>query len=211
MGRCIIMGAGDFFGFDIKIEEDDYIIAADGGYDSLIKAGVKPDFVIGDFHSRNGLVPELENVKTLPVKKDVTDMDAASMIGWGRGFREFHIFGGTGGSRFSHTMANIQLMSGLVIKGAKVFLHGEKNISTVIFNDSIEFESDKKGYISVFSLSDRSLMVNIEGLKYELKDGILENSFALGVSNEFIGKKSRISVENGLLLLVMEKIIPAEQ
>ena len=205
MGRCIIMGAGDFFGFDFELTEEDYIIAADGGYDKLVKAGIKPDMVIGDFDSIGSDRPKHENVVSLPRKKDVTDLDAAAMTGWGRGFREFHIFGGVGGERFAHTIANIQLLSGITIKGGKAYLHGKNEISTVIFNGSVEYDADMKGFISVFSLSDRSVGVNLSGLKYEIKDGILDNSFALGVSNEFIGEKSKISVENGLLLLVVEK------
>ncbi len=205
MNRCVIMGSGDFYGLDMKVDEGDFVIAADGGFNELIKIGIRPDLVIGDFDSMGGERPQHENVIRLPVKKNVTDMDAATVTGWGKGFREFHIYGGTGGKRFSHTFANIQLLSGIAIKGGKAFLHGEHDISTVIFNDSVEYDADMRGFISVFSLSDRAVGVNIEGLKYELKDGMLENSFALGVSNEFIGQKSRVSVENGLLLIVVEK------
>ena len=109
MGKCVIVGSGDFYGLDIELNEDDFIIAADGGYNELMKIGVKPDMLIGDFDSMGDGRPQLDNVISLPTKKDVTDMDAATMTGWGRGFREFHIFGGTGGQRFAHTIANIQL------------------------------------------------------------------------------------------------------
>ena len=202
MGKCIVNGSGDFFGIDIEIGEDDYIIAADGGYDRLICEGITPNLVIGDFDSKTGERPSGKNVISLPTEKNETDMDAAVRTGWGKGYREFHLFGGTGGRRFAHTIANIQLLSGIAIKGGRAYLHGENEISTVIFNDSMEFPADKAGYISIFSLSDSSVGVNIEGLKYEIKNGILQNSFALGVSNEFIGKLSRISVDRGLLLVI---------
>ena len=64
-GRCIIVGAGDFFGMPFQPAEEDYVIAADAGYENLKAAGIVPDLVVGDFDSM-----EVEGVKgvTGPVK-----------------------------------------------------------------------------------------------------------------------------------------------
>ena len=56
--------------------------------------------------------------------------------------------------------------------------------------------------ISVFAHSDECKGVDIEGLKYELSGGIINNVFPLGVSNEFSGNKSRIFVAEGVLIVV---------
>ena len=204
MGKCVVTGAGDFFGLKTEIVPGDLLIAADVGYDRLMKNGIRPDMVIGDFDSReDGKAPEHEAVVTLPRVKDVTDMDAACEEGFRRGYREFHLFGGTGG-RLGHTIANIQLMKKLSERGAIAFLYGDGSISTVIRNDRIEFSRGYEGMISVFSLSDHSRGVSIQGLKYELRDAILDNSFPLGVSNEFKGMDSRIEVRDGSLLIIWQ-------
>ena len=64
-GRCIIVGAGDFFGMPFQPAEEDYVIAADAGYENLKAVGIVPDLVVGDFDSM-----EVEGVKgvTGPVK-----------------------------------------------------------------------------------------------------------------------------------------------
>ena len=63
---------------------------------------------------------------------------------------------------------------------------------TSITNGGIIFGEGAKGTVSVFSHSDISCGVTVSGLKYGLKNGTLKNTYALGVSNEFIGAKSEI-------------------
>ena len=58
------------------------------------------------------------------------------------------------------------------------------------------------GYVSVFSLSDESRGVTIENLKYETDNITMYSHLTKGLSNEFIGKSSRISVSDGMLLIV---------
>lgn len=51
-------------------------------------------------------------------------------------------------------------------------------------------------------MTDKSIGVDIKGLKYELENAELTNHFPVGVSNEFTGSKSSISVSDGTLLIV---------
>ena len=50
MKRCCIFGAGELFSKP-KILKDDFVIAADGGFAYLLKFGIKPDVLLGDFDS----------------------------------------------------------------------------------------------------------------------------------------------------------------
>ena len=50
MGICYLVGAGDFVG-SFKPGCDDLVIAADGGYDSLITSGIRCDVLVGDLDS----------------------------------------------------------------------------------------------------------------------------------------------------------------
>ena len=67
------------------------------------------------------------------------------------------------------------------------------------------YVSKLKGYISVFSHSDKCEGITIEGLKYTLDNATLYSYMPIGVSNEFIGEESRITVEEGTLLVVYKK------
>ncbi len=204
MNKCFVVGAGDFFGLLIRPEAGDLIIAADGGYDHLKREKIDPDIVVGDFDSRDGNIPDHPNVIMLDVQKDDTDIAHAVGIGLERGYRDFRIFGGTGG-RESHTIANIQMLTGLAKKGAHAWLYGRDSVITVIHNDSLMFSEVTEGMVSVFSLSDRAEGVDILGMKYTMQDGVLTNDTALGVSNMLIGKEAHISVKKGTLLIIHER------
>ena len=73
MGICYIVGAGECAEINFKKEENDFVIAADGGYKYLLEAGIIPDAIIGDFDSL-GFLPEGNNVLKLNPVKDITDM-----------------------------------------------------------------------------------------------------------------------------------------
>ena len=199
MNVCRIIGAGECEKLDFEKQSGDLIIAADGGCVYLEKTGIKPDIIIGDFDSL-GYAPDGDGVIKLNPIKDVTDMDAAVKEGIKRGYTEFRLYGACGG-RVDHTLANIQLCASLAQKNIKVLIHGGMNI-TAVCNGEIIFEPDCRGYISVFSHSDKCTGVTIEGLKYTLDNAELFNAFPLGVSNEFIGVQSRIKVENGTLIII---------
>ena len=199
-GKCYIVGAGENYGLDFKPEEGDYTIAADAGYGYLKDVGVMPDMVVGDFDSLN-YIPNHPNTFKLKPEKDETDTWEAVRLGMEKGYGEFHLYCCTGG-RIDHTIANIQLLVHIADMGGKGFLYDRDNVLTVIKNSEIMFDKAKQGYISVFSLSDTSKGVTIEGLKYEITEAELTNRFPLGVSNEFMGKNSRISVRDGYLLIV---------
>lgn len=174
------------------------VIAVDGGYEYL--KGQRIDLVVGDFDSLS-YVPSHPNVIQLKPEKDDTDMMVAIKEGLRAGYETFHIYGGMGG-RISHTFANVQCLAYLAEQGARGYLMNDKEIVTVIQNDSITFSPNEKGYISIFAYGEKAEGVTLEGLKYPLKDYTLTNQFPLGVSNEFIGETSRVLVTDGALLLV---------
>lgn len=200
MNECFIVGAGEFYGEFFKPQKEDFIIAADGGYNHIKKCGFSAGLLIGDFDSLadGGYNCEL---RRLPKEKDETDMQAALTEGLTRGYRIFRLFGGVGG-RFDHTLANIQCLKWLAEQGARGYLYDKDVVMTVIKNSELEFTADYKGYISVFSLSDKSIGVCESGLKYTLKGAELTSSVPIGTSNEFIGVCSKISVSDGTLLII---------
>ena len=196
---CIVAGAGEYYGHVIAPGPSDCVIAADGGFLRLQEMGVRVDEVIGDFDSL-GFQPEHPRVRRLPTEKDDTDMLFALRVGIDRGFREFHLYGGTGG-RLDHTLANIQCLLWLAKQGCRGYLYGKSAVFTALYDGEIAFQAREEGIVSVFALGGQANGVTIQGLKYTLNDASLACDYPLGVSNEFIGREARVAVKDGALLV----------
>lgn len=205
MQICYIYGAGDHYGPPPKPKNGDFVIAADGGYSYLADHGLDPDLIVGDFDSLDS-PPIGKKTITLPEEKDDTDLAVALLLGLERGFNRFHIYGGTGG-RLDHTHANIQCLAYLSRQGAQGYLFGEDSIITAIHNGSIHFSQEAEGLISVFAHSDVAYGVYENGLKYALTNATLYNTNPIGVSNEFIGLPSSVSVKDGTLIILYPKSV----
>lgn len=203
MGICYIIGAGEMAEKLPVPEEGDLVIACDGGFRYCQEAGLKVDMIVGDFDSL-GFLPEHEHVVQLNPIKDETDTSWAIGEGIKRGYKDFVIYGGTGG-RLSHTVANIQLLTNMAALGCKGILVRKDARYRVICNEEIRFGAEQEGYLSVFCLGDKAEGVYEEGLKYTLQNAVLTKENPVGVSNEFIGKESKVSVKNGTLLIICEE------
>ena len=70
-------------------------------------------------------------------------------------------------------------------------------------NETISFRDSMEGYINIFSLNEKAHGVTLRGLKYELDCVTLTNAMPLGISNEFIGVQSEVTVEDGTLLMIV--------
>lgn len=198
--KCFIFGAGDYFG-DERVEDGAFVIAADKGIEKLEQMGIVPDLIIGDFDSL-GHIPKRENTVILPKIKDDTDMLAAVKEGLKQNCKVFYLYGGTGG-RISHTLANIDTLEYLEKRGAIGYLNDKEEVLTVT-SKGLNFDKNYKGYISVFAKGGDAL-ISESGLKYELNKKLITSSFPLGVSNEFTGRNSSITVHSGTVLIVIEK------
>lgn len=199
MGKCVIFCAGEFLGLAEPVGQEDLVIAADGGYRYATALGITPHIVLGDFDSL-GFVPE--NGQAFPVEKDDTDAMLAVRRGLERGYKEFVLYGTLDGPRLDHTIANLQTLQFLADHGATGFLVGCDQIATVVCNGCLELPAAYKGTVSVFCMGADAHGVTIEGLKYTLQNGVLSAGFPLGVSNAFVGKNGKISVDAGSLLVI---------
>lgn len=182
--------------------EGDLLIAADGGYAALQQAGLAPHLVVGDFDSL-GFVPRHPNLHLLPRMKDDTDMGYAVNHGLSLGYTRFVLLGGMGG-RLDHTVANLQLLGHIARRGGLGVLAGQGQAAAVIQNRSFQFPHQMQGFLSVFAQGGPARGVTLEGLKYTLQDAALEETFPLGVSNEFVYQPARVSVREGTLLLIWQ-------
>ena len=200
MKRCFIYAAGSFYGLREQPRPGDLQIAADAGLLLCQKQGLHPDLIMGDFDSMT-LEGTPEGCIRVPVEKDDTDTMLAIREGLKQGCREFYLYGGTGGTRLDHTLANLQGLAFLCRHGARGYLYDRDFVYTVIENDTLTLSRQVDwGLVSLFSMDSQVEHVTLKGLQYPLKDGTLTSGFPLGVSNHFMADTAQITVGNGLLL-----------
>lgn len=200
MNKFVVFGGGTNYGHIPEINKGDFVAAADKGYYNCIKAGIKPDIAVGDWDSASA-PDDCERID-LAVEKDDTDTLAALREGIKRGFSEFHIYCGTGGDRFDHTLANLQSLAFLSKQGKTGYLYDDACVITAVTDGRLFFPPAEGGDISVFAADGTARGVTIKGLKYSLSEGELKCDFPIGVSNSFVGKSAEISVKEGTLLVV---------
>ncbi len=201
---CVIFGAGEY-GSDVPaVPENAFVIAADGGYQKCRENCIVPDMLIGDLDSFTGELSDYDGTLIkLPTEKDVTDTYAAVTEALKNGCRSFVFYGCTGG-RADHTFANVSLLKRLSLDGIRARMFGNGYVFTAVTNGTLFLPAREKGYISVFSLSEKSTGVYEKGTRYLLDDAVLTDIFPLGVSNEFTGSDVYITVKNGTLLVTYE-------
>ena len=202
MKKCIIFCAAGFTGLAQNVEQEDFVIAADGGLKHVQQLGITPDVILGDFDSL-GFTPEGANV--FPVEKDDTDAMLAVRRGLSEDCELFFLYGSLDGPRLDHTIANFQTLQFLADRGAVGYLIGKDFMLTVVKNGGISFPEGCEGTVSVFCLGADARGVDLRGLYYPLKNGTLTAGFPLGVSNHFTGEEAEISVKNGSLLVLWDR------
>ena len=218
IGKCVIIGAGEFQREQLVPEEElrpdkrDFCIAADGGLAHVRKLGIVPDLLIGDMDSIEAdslsrvRMDSSLHIRQLPTQKDDTDMLAAIKEGLERGYKRFALYGALGGS-LSHTLANIQCLDYLNSHGAKGVLLGNRLRIELLCNGQVCYPASmyrENRRISVFAYGGDAYGVTETGLKYSLMDACVRTDFPIGVSNEFTGRESMIAVREGKLLICVE-------
>lgn len=205
--RCVIIGGGDCSAEILVsyVTDKDFVICADGGYDSAVSAGIAPDLLVGDFDSINA-VPDCCKIVTLPVEKDITDGMAAFAEGKERGYKSFVLFGGTGG-RFEHTYANILIMADAVKNGYEFIMVDDRHIYRCLYNSSIVIPYKENIQISVFPIGGTAYGVSEMGFHYSLDNVTLEPFNHIGISNDVREEEGTITVRNGMLLIIETKMI----
>lgn len=198
---CVIVGAmpQDNLGEIVGILDGAFLIAADEGFRYLDNRF--PDLVVGDFDSL-GYVPEGQHIVQHPVRKDDTDMMLAVKLALSQGKKRLVLLGGIGG-RLDHTIANLNTLRYVQQAHAKAVLIGQNESVFLASGENVRFSDMGNGLISLFSYGDKTQDVTIQGLSYEVEHVCFENTFPLGVSNEFVNAPASVTVGEGQLLIIV--------
>ena len=205
--RCVILGAAPLADMENLhgLSPEDYLICADGGLEAAEKAGLRVDYVIGDFDSLSDpSQAERYLVERLPVAKDETDTFAAVRHGLHLGFRDFLLLGGLGG-RFDHTFANISTLLYLQKRGARGILVDAEHEIHVLTRGSATFTQCEGCGLGVFPFSAPFCVVSGGGLEYPLNRLKLIAEYPMGVSNTICSSTAWVEVLEGPALIVLEK------
>ena len=204
MKRCFIFAAGSFYGLRERPAAGDLVIAADAGYQTCRAVGIVPDLLLGDFDSMEQPADH-PNIRRAPVEKDDTDTMLAITTALEEGCKEVFLYGGTGGKRLDHTLANLQSLLYLRRRGARGWMYGDDFLWTVLEQETMEIRRTVEwGLLSVFCLGDRAEGIYEEGVQYPLKDAVLTPEFPLGVSNHILEPVARVAVGRGALAVGWE-------
>ena len=201
---CYIVGAGDNRATSFLPRAGDLVIAADGGLEALRELGITPHLILGDFDSL-GYLPQGEGVICHPVRKDDTDLLLACRQGLEEGYTHFCIYGGLGGERLSHTLANLQTLRFLAARGAEGVLYGYGCRVYLLEVGTVSFPADTLGHLSLLAATEEAV-VSVKGASYEGEELHLTGSYPLGVSNSFCGREVTVTVTKGQIFAIVEEI-----
>ena len=193
--KLVLIGNREYHN-EFKKENNEFVVAVDGGYDYLKNQNIIPNLIIGDMDS---LTKEITNIETIkyPKIKDKTDMHLAIEYALETGFDDIYIYGALG-KRIEHSIANLNLLYLFKDKNIKII---DQDLECFVLNKGHHFFNKQQGYISIFSLTPSST-ISINGLKYELNKKEITNSFPLGIDNEALNLPFNINIHKGTLLIM---------
>ena len=205
MSRCVIICASPYNQPEFirnSINSNDYIICADGGFDTALKAGVSPHIVIGDFDSSEIIDNHHCKKVVLPTEKDDTDSVYCIRYAIDYGYRNFLILGATGG-RIDHMYANFSILKYLCNHNCKGVV---KDKFTDIYYTETTLTINKKGKtISILPFGCENSIVTLKGFKYPAKMLNMKSDFPIGISNIALENTSTITVHSGGVLVMINK------
>lgn len=185
------------------IGADDFVIAADSGYIKLLKQGITPDIIIGDFDSSDEPEGDFEIIK-LPVEKAYTDTFNSVIYAVEHGFEDITVLGAIG-DRIDHTYSNILCLDYCRKHGVKCRLQNKKNRISLITGKEI-INKDYQ-FFSLFAFLEDCCGVKIDGAYYtagfyDLDKLDIKQGDQFAQSNFVNTDFATVSCEKGTLLLI---------
>ncbi|MDR7869898.1 MAG: thiamine diphosphokinase [Tissierellaceae bacterium] len=186
------------------IEENDYIVCADGGLDHLMQIDKIPNVILGDLDSISelGIKYLKENkikLEKYPSIKDNTDTELAIIYLVNMGIDSITLIGGSG-TRLDHTIANIFLLRRFNKDGHLLRIIDDNNIISYVV-DRIEIKKRQGWFVSIVPLNFEGINVNLLGFKYKLTNKHIEFGSTLGISNELVQDTGVVEINEGEALV----------
>lgn len=209
MKACIIANGE---GIDSEVlrqlcNESDVVICADGGGELLKEAGLKPDYLMGDFdsiHQQTYHYFEQQRTKILqfPSDKDFTDSELCVDKALELGADEICMVSGIG-SRLDHSLGNVLLLSKIMDHGVKGWIFARScSIYLCGSHSSITICGEIGQTLSVLPILGDVTGVTLKGFKFPLQHATVKVGQTVGISNVIAEAKCSIEIAEGRLLVI---------
>lgn len=202
----------------MKKENYQVTLAADRGLEFFYENHLTPDIIVGDFDSVKPMALEFfqkeggegtqPQMISLNPMKDDTDTGHALMTAISMGCDQVHIFGATG-SRLDHVLGNLQLLGYGLRADVDCAILDAYNKIRLIRGETVLHKQEQFGtYVSLIPYTPQVTGLTLEGFLYPLKDHVMgcfylaDAAPVSGVSNEIVDDTARISLKDGILVLV---------
>lgn len=188
----------------------DIIIAADRGLSFCRRTEIEPDVILGDFDSADASDLDFyrkrfpERILTFPAEKDETDTELAVWEAAKAGCDEITVLGATG-TRLDHVLGNIHLLKQALERGIRMYLVDSHNrIRMLRGGETLTLEKKEQfgKYVSLIPFTPQVTGLSLTGFAYNVSGFTLESGCSLGVSNQLADGPGRITLEEGLLLVI---------
>ena len=178
---CYIFGAGSFYGLD-RCPGGLHHRRRQAGL-ACRKTSITPDLLLGDFDSLS-TQPDFPNILRVPVE-GTTPTPRTGGENRAGARNGVSIYGGIGGRRTDHTIANLQACCTWPGR-AQGWLYGQRERYTRRMRRHRHLPPPGPGILSVFCLGPMPGRQHPGG-QYPLHHAVLTAEFPLGVSNHFVG------------------------
>lgn len=186
---------------DEELASADLIIGADGGGNTLIANDFIPHVVIGDMDSFKK--PETVSFEIIQdPDQETNDLEKALSLALYRDVETCIVLGAFG-QRMDHSLKNLSVLKRFD-SSFKQLLFKDERQSAQLVSSIFKAELPVGSIVSLFPLSGKVTGITTKGLKYPLKDEVLENGERDGTSNENTEREFSIEIESGDLVVFLE-------
>jgi thiamine pyrophosphokinase len=179
-----------------------FIVAADGGADALLDAGIVPDAVVGDLDSvsenARQKIPS-EHFFFVP-NQNTNDLEKALSFLSARGCTACTLAGFTGG-REDFSAGNLLALFAFADNMQLCLAGSGWKIFPLMRTRSFVCEKGKRVSLIVLQTCQK---VSLKGLKFPLKNTRLPFGTTRTLSNETTGKRFTVSLKSGKMLVYVE-------
>lgn len=216
--RAVIFANGeavDINRLGAMLQQDDLLIAADGGLRYLIQLGKLPQALIGDLDSVTAEEVELARnngtaVHKYPVGKNETDLQLAIDFAIQADCSSIVIAAALGG-RLDQTLGNIFLLTRSDLQQIEIRL--DDGFEEVFIIRSLAEITGRPGdTVSLLPYGEPAVDVKTENLRYPLNFETLFEDQTRGISNVMETSTARVSISKGILICVhTRQILPVKK